>query len=205
MIHLICNLTLLMVIGFTGCRNGAMVERTSLGSEAAARHDQWSQPVDIPGVPNARRVGPGLYRGGQPSRAGFESLQQLGVKTVINLRGNDSNRHAIQPGQFNSLRIPMDGFHPQVEQVIEFLRIASDDEAQPIFLHCQHGADRTGVLIAMHRVVMQGWTREQAVAEMTRGGTRFHSLYGNLADFVREADVEAIRRELGTSAMVSRQ
>jgi protein tyrosine/serine phosphatase len=176
-----------------GCRNSSMASKDSLSADTAARFDQWAAPIDLPGVPNSRKVSDGLYRGAQPDEEGFESLRALGVRTVINLRGNDSNRDRYAPGQFDSIRIPMDGFDPRDEQVVEFLRVAGAPDAQPVFVHCQHGADRTGVLIAMHRVVIDGWTREQAIAEMTRGGTRFHALYGNLIKFVRDADVEAIR------------
>ena len=42
--------------------------------------------VTAPGVPNFHKVNDGLYRGGQPSRQGFESLAKLGIKTVLDLR-----------------------------------------------------------------------------------------------------------------------
>jgi len=186
-----------------GCRNSSIASKDSLSADAVTRFDQWAAPIDLPGVPNARKVSDGLYRGAQPNEAGFDSLHQLGVRTVINLRGNDSNLDRFEQGQFTYHRIPMDGFDPKTEQVVEFLRIAGDADAQPVFVHCQHGADRTGVLIAMHRVVIDGWTREQAIAEMTRGGTQFHSLYGNLIDFVRNADIAAIQRDLANPSVVA--
>ena len=168
------------------------------------RYEQWSTPVDLPGVPNARCVSEHLYRGGQPTREGFASLKRLGVKTIINLRGNDSNRDRFDDGAFVYHRIPMNGFNPESDQVVEFLRLASDPAAWPVFVHCQHGADRTGVLVAMHRVIIEGWTTEQAVAEMTRAGMRFHPIYGNLADFVASADIDAIRLSLAGGRAAAR-
>ena len=34
-----------------------------------------------------------------------------------------------------------------------------------VFIHCQHGKDRTGLLAALYRVKYQGWTPEQAHKE----------------------------------------
>ena len=188
-----------------GCRNSSVATKESLSADVATRLDQWANPIDLPGVPNARKISENLYRGAQPSEQGFDSLRELGVRTVVNLRTNDCDQGRCETGVFNYHRIPMDSFNPQTTQVIEFLRIASNAAAQPVFLHCEHGADRTGLLIAMHRVVIDGWTPDQAVAEMTRGGTQFHVFCGNLVDFVRNADVVAIRRDLASPSLAVRQ
>jgi len=188
-----------------GCRNSSVATKDSLSADAATRLDDWASPIDLPGVPNARRVSEGLYRGAQPSEQGFDSLRELGVRTVVNLRGDDTDHNRFDVGEFTYYRIPMDVFHPLTSQVIEFLRIATDAAAQPVFLHCKHGADRSGLLIAMHRVVIDGWTPDQAVAEMTRGGTQFHMFCGNLVDFVRNADVAAIRRDLASPSLAAKQ
>ena len=44
----------------------------------------------------------------------------------------------------------------------------------PFFVHCQHGSDRTGVCIAAYRIVVQGWTKQDAIREMTGGNYGFH-------------------------------
>jgi protein tyrosine/serine phosphatase len=79
------------------------------------------------------------------------------------------------------------------EDVLWFLRIAADPARAPVFLHCQHGADRTGYLVAMYRVVVEGWDRERAIAEMTCDGNGFHPLCRNLIRYVRQADIERLR------------
>jgi protein tyrosine/serine phosphatase len=63
-------------------------------------------------------------------------------------------------------------------------------------IHCQHGADRTGALVALYRVVVQGWTKEKAVLEMNQGGYHHSALWRNLDDYVMKADVEALRKAL---------
>ena len=46
----------------------------------------------------------------------------------------------------------------------------------PVLVHCLHGSDRTGTIVAMYRIVEQGWTREAAIAEMTGGGYGYHAV-----------------------------
>jgi protein tyrosine/serine phosphatase len=73
----------------------------------------------------------------------------------------------------------------------------TDPANRPLMIHCQHGADRTGALVALYRVVVQGWTKEMAIEEMNRGGYHHSSLWRNLDRYVMRADVEALRKALG--------
>ena len=66
-----------------------------------------------------------------------------------------------------------------------------------MFVHCQHGADRTGTATAVYRIVVEGWTKDEAIREMTQGGYGFHPLWANLIRYVRELDVDRLRREAG--------
>ena len=73
--------------------------------------------------------------------------------------------------------------------------MANDPARAPLLLHCEHGSDRTGYLIAMYRVVIEGWERERAIAEMTAEDNGFHDVYRSLIDYVRAADVARLRTE----------
>jgi GTP cyclohydrolase III len=46
-------------------------------------------------------------------------------------------------------------------------------------------------------VALQGWSKEAALEEMTRGGFGFHERYDNLIEYLRELDVEAMKRRAG--------
>jgi protein tyrosine/serine phosphatase len=140
-----------------------------------------------------------LYRGGQPSEEGMRELRALGVKTVVNLRWLHSDRDEIGSLELGYEHIRMHAWHAKDEDVIRFLRIATDPTKQPVFLHCQHGSDRTGTMIAVYRMAVEGWTADEAIDEMMRGGHGFHSMYTNLTQYLRELDVERIRREAGIS------
>jgi protein tyrosine/serine phosphatase len=54
-----------------------------------------------------------------------------------------------------------------------------------VFVHCERGSERTGVMIACYRMSTDGWTAEQALTEMEAFGFRRFG-FGHLKRFVRE-------------------
>ena len=144
-------------------------------------------------LPNFRQVTPTLYRGAQPTAAGLARARDMGIKTVVNVRESDDDRVAATDLGLNCEQRSMSAWSPSDDDVAWFLSIATDPQRQPVFLHCQHGADRSGYRIAMDRVVILGWDRQRAIDEMTADGMGFHDIYQVLVDYVRNADVERIR------------
>src|SRR5262249_11299717 len=113
-----------------------------------------------PGVPNFHQVNEHLYRGGQPTEQGFQSLAKMGVKTVIDVRESGS-RSTVEEKLVTNLgmkyvSIPISGC-PRPEHVTKVLGIFHDDSAGPVFLHCRRGADRTGTLVACYRIEHDRW------------------------------------------------
>ena len=171
----------------------------SAGPESSdpGRPAAWATPVEKPGLPNLNRVNDDLYRGAQPTAEGMRELEKMGIRTVVNLRATHSDRDELEGTGLKSAHIPMTTFHPEDEDLVRFLRIWADPANRPIFVHCQHGSDRTGMVLATYRIVVEGWSKEDAIREMTQGGYGFHTIWGNLVDHVREMDVDRIRREAG--------
>ena len=110
-----------------------------------------------------------LWRGAQPDAPGLEQLAKLGAARIINLRMADD----VVPGEEATARrlgldyenIPLPGFSaPDDAAVARVLALIATSPA-PVFLHCEHGADRTGTIIACYRIRHDGWTVERALAE----------------------------------------
>ena len=156
----------------------------------------WAEPLARPGLPNLHRVTPLLYRGAQPTREGFFELGRMGVKSVLSLRSLHADSIPID-ANLHYERIPFKTWHPEDEDVVRFLRVVADPTRQPVFIHCQYGADRTGMMIAIERVALEGWTKDEAIAEMTQGDFGFHPEWQNLVQYVRELDVEKLARAAG--------
>lgn len=130
-----------------------------------------------PELPNFHQVNRQLYRGAQPKPGGLRRLVALGVKTIINLRGEGDQSRAEQlEAEALGLRyynIPMTrAGRPTDEQVERALSLINATENQPVFVHCQKGQDRTGLIIAVYRITHDGWTSEQAKAEANHYGMR---------------------------------
>jgi protein tyrosine phosphatase (PTP) superfamily phosphohydrolase (DUF442 family) len=138
--------------------------------------------VELEGVPNLYRVSGSLYRSAQPTTTGFHNLKNIGVFTVLNLR---SFHHDPEILGMKMLNIDCKAWHPEEEDVRLFLRYVRES-ADPVLVHCQHGADRTGTMCALYRIVVQGWTVKGALEEMTEGPFGFHSLWAELPGFVEE-------------------
>ncbi|MEO5959325.1 MAG: dual specificity protein phosphatase family protein, partial [Opitutaceae bacterium] len=126
------------------------------------------------GIPNFGIVTPKLYRGAQPDAAALAALERRGVKTILNLRqpddvwaGEESAARALGMGYRN---FPLPGLRAPTEQQIAELLALLDQLPSPVLVHCEHGADRTGTLVACYRMERQGWTLEEAMAEAERFG-----------------------------------
>jgi protein tyrosine/serine phosphatase len=87
----------------------------------------------------------------------------------------------------------MISWDPETDQVLEFIKIIKNPDNQPVFVHCQHGSDRTGLMCAMYRILVQDWTKDEAIMEMVLGGYGFHPLWRSLIEYIQEVDVEEIK------------
>jgi protein tyrosine phosphatase (PTP) superfamily phosphohydrolase (DUF442 family) len=166
------------------------------GAAAAERHAAWAQPLALPGAPNLHKVTDSLYRGAQPTAAGMRNLARLGVRTVVSLRAFHSDRARLRQTGLGYEHIFMKTWHPEEEDVVRFLKIATDPARAPVFVHCQHGADRTGAMIALYRIVVQGWTKREAIDEMTGGGYGFHAIWTNLPPWIERLDIAALKAKV---------
>jgi len=161
------------------------------------RPDHWAQPLAYEGLPNLYKVSDDLYRGAQPTAEGMRRLKALGIKTVINLRTFHSDRDEIDSTGLDDEHIRIGAWNPGEEDIVRFLQIATDKERTPVFVHCMHGADRTGVMVAAYRVAVHGWSKQEAIAEMTTGGFGYHRIWTHLIKLIEGLDVDAIREKVG--------
>jgi protein tyrosine phosphatase (PTP) superfamily phosphohydrolase (DUF442 family) len=127
----------------------------------------------------------------------MRELKEMGVRTVVNLRSMHSDRDEIGDTDLAYERIPMQAWDSDVKEVVRFLRIATDRERTPVFVHCYHGADRTGLVCAVYRIVVCGWTKDEAIREMTEGDFGFHWIFSNIVRFIENLDIDEIREQAG--------
>ncbi len=162
------------------------------------RPSTWAvQMKNTCNVPNLYKIDENLYRSGQPTAAGMEQLKQrLGIKTIINMRMLHSDIGEIGSTGLLQERLRVAYWHIEDEDVIRVMRILANKENGPYLIHCRHGADRTGLMCAMYRIIYHGWTKEEAIDEMVNGGFGFHHQWTNIINYIRSADIDKLKKAI---------
>lgn len=138
-------------------------------------------PADV--IENFHEVSPGVYRGALPGPAGLAALKAFGIKTDLNLVNmgkagmRDEERLAEALG-LNYVHMPLASFRrPEDAEIEAILHVLADRNNYPVFIHCRHGNDRTGMVVGLYRVFIEKWKAQDAWREMIERG--FHkSLWG---------------------------
>jgi len=137
----------------------------------------------LAGLKNVGRIAPGVYRGAQPAPEGYATLKKMGIKTVINLRTTLNEKRAVEAAGMKSVEIPMGMFNNgDLHKVDKIVAIMADPPNRPVFVHCKLGKDRTGIVVAVYRMKMEGWPPDLAEAEMESFG--FNGIWINLRHFL---------------------
>ena len=162
---------------------------------APERNTEWATP--LPHVSNLHQVTPVLYRSAKLDSADVAQLQTLGVKTVISLRSFHSDTQVLDGSGIRAVRIPINTWAIRDKHVIETMRsIRAAEQQGSVLLHCLHGADRTGLMAAMYRMLYQGWPREKAIDELKNGGYGYHAVWKNIESYLKRVDVAALRAQI---------
>ena len=185
-----CALVLLAVVACVSVAHGAQLP-------PPARPSAWAIHLERPGLPNLFQVSPVLYRGAQPKKEGFPELEAMGIRTVVSLRVFHGDSSLLEGTSLKGEAIPFRTWHPEDEEVVRFLRIATDPSKTPVFVHCRRGIDRTGTMVAIYRIAVEGWSKEEAIREMTEGGFGYDGKFPNLVRFLQKVDISAIKHRAG--------
>ena len=116
-------------------------------------------------MPNFAVVSPILSRGAQPTREGFRQLRERGIRTIVAMRWMHDDDAAIAGLGLNSYWIQAKQWNPETEDVVRAMKVILTPEYQPVFVHCQAGKDRTGLIVAVYRILVDGWSADDAIGE----------------------------------------
>jgi len=166
------------------CRNGELV--TNLDQTIL------QEVEDL--LTNFRVVSPTVLRGGQPDEEALSALQKAGVKLIVNLR-HHSKASPVAPSAYSFFRrhsdddeideekeiaerlglrflnISLDGINaPGFADIDRFVQLFDDAENVPMYVHCLHGRERTGFMLAAYRIKVELWTADQSYREMVQQG-----------------------------------
>jgi len=138
-------------------------------------------------IENFGKVNEQYYRGAQPTGGQFADLKSLGVKLVIDLarEGDQDEAANVEAVGMKFVRIPLSTTEaPPKDAIDRFLKLVNDPANQPVYVHCMGGRHRTGAMTAVYRMTQNGWTADQAFAEMKQYRFGADFLHPELKKFV---------------------
>lgn len=176
------RLSMIMLAVMLGaCSSAAKVARPRV-------YEPATRLADAGGLRNVARLTPDLYRGAQPNADGYRRLKKMGVKTVISFRCFTDSRKEVEAAGLDYVMIPIyasiGSSPPTDEQLDLFFETILDPAKQPVFMHCKHGKDRTGMMAGVFRIERQRWTNREAIDEMQDFG--YHDVFRDLIGYVRD-------------------
>jgi len=142
------------------------------GNLPSSKTPDPGQRLHVAGISNAGKINEHLYRGAQPRDGSLMHLRELGITTIVDLRGEDSSlrereRREAEALGIRFISIPVGGFsQPAKDQITTFLSLLVGQFPGTVFVHCRLGEDRTGVFIAAYRIIVDNWTVDEAIKEM---------------------------------------
>lgn len=147
---------------------------------AASATARAQQAPEFPSIPNFLQISDQVYVGGQPAMDDLSKLKAKGIRAIVNLRHPAEHNAAEEEAKAKELglryfNIPVNPADLKDAQVEEFLRITSDAQNRPTFIHCARGV-RVAAFWMIRRVLVDGWKIADAEAEAQKMGLRNPSL-----------------------------
>lgn len=173
----IATIALLLCLGLPPATSSATAEaRAASAASAQIRIDNFGQ------------IGPTYYRGAQPKEDDYAHLAALGIKTLVDLTGDDATpeeKALSAKAGLGYVHIPMTTREaPTTAQLVQFLETVNDPRSQPVYVHCVGGRHRTGVMTAVYRMTHDGWTADRAFKEMKQYKFGADFLHAEFKQFV---------------------
>jgi tyrosine-protein phosphatase SIW14 len=145
---------------------------------------------------NFHQVSAELYRSAQPNPTQMQSLQKRGIKTLLNLRQWHSDDSEAQDTNLVLRRVDMNAAVINDEKVVSALREIRFAQ-KPVLVHCWHGSDRTGLVVAMYRLVFENVSKASALAELRKPEYGYHeNFYAGIVRYISSVDVSRIQKRV---------
>ncbi|KAA0945381.1 MULTISPECIES: dual specificity protein phosphatase family protein [unclassified Pseudomonas] len=179
---------------YIACMALFTISHAQADDAAPIRSPEWAQPVG--NQYNLYQMSPTLYRSALPDSSAVPVLEKLKIGTVINFLPESDANWLKSPG-IKQVQLAYRTNHVDDSDVLAALRAIQDAQADgAVLMHCKHGSDRTGLMAAMYRVVVQGWSKEDALNEMTLGGFGTSNGFKDGVRYMMQANVDKLRTAL---------
>jgi len=184
------NLIIVFVLGFSifGC--------SAKKDANVVRKEHYAQPVAAVKLENFHQVDDKVYRSAQPDKEAFKELYKFGIRYDLNLRQWHDDEDELANTPIKNYHIKINTSKMTYEQLVKAVSYLAHTDAKTL-VHCLHGSDRTGTVIAGYRIAVQGWSKEKAIDEFVNGGFGYHAfLFPNLVELLNSLDVEVFKYDV---------
>lgn len=159
------------------------------------RPSHWATPLKADA--NFYQVDTHLYRSEQPIADDVPAIHAHAIKTIINLRQGQDDNPVLFGDDMTLIKEPLATWRVRPSDIARVLyAIEKHQKTGAVLIHCRHGADRTGIIIAMYRIIYQGVSIDGARAEMKHGDYGYHIIWKNLDNLLNDAHIAQVKDEL---------
>ena len=179
-------LVIILVFTFAGCSKTPKI----------VYKKEWAKPVTTIKLKNFYKVDNKLYRSAQPSAEQFKKLEKFGIRYDLNLRQFHDDKKKLQGTKIKYYRIPINTSKMSYQQLVKAVAFLAKTDGKTL-VHCLHGSDRTGTVVAGYRIALEGWSKDKAIDEFINGGYGYHAFwFTNLPKLLESLDVEKFKKDV---------
>lgn len=199
-----------IVLGFAsiaGCEHRAAPEMPSTAQVSMSPQillpDNGPTEADFPELHRLLQVSDRIYSGGEPAtEAAFNSLNELGVKTIVSVDGAIPNIDLAAKHGLRYIHIPI-GYDGVPDDAGRALARVTRDVNGKIYVHCHHGRHRGPAAAAVACIADGVVTGDEALAILKRAktGENYSGLWRDVAAY-RPPSADAVLPDLVSIAKV---
>ena len=156
----------------------------------------WTKKIEKCHLKNFYQIDSLVYRSEQPRHRSMIELKQMGIMKIMNLRNFKKDDWRSRGTNLKLEHIAINTWRMNKEELIRATKVLLQAH-EPILVHCLHGSDRTGAVIACYRICKYNWPIEKAINEMVNGGYGFHKkTFQNIIQLLNEINWDEFKENV---------
>lgn len=156
----------------------------------------FSQQENVESLKNFHKVDEFVFRSEQPQSDDFSAIEARGIKTVINLRNRFNDKREVRKTNLKLIHVPINSWKINYLHLVTVLKIINQSE-KPVLVHCLHGADRTGCVVACYRIIFNGWSKDDAIKEFLSPQFGYHDgWFPKMKNLLEEIDEQQLKEDV---------
>ncbi len=158
-------LTLMLSVALAGCPKPHVAPPPAAGPAHAPAPQVFTPPPgDLPTPPAARQLAEGYWLGALFTERHVPAMRAMGVGVVLSaVAPSDETLDALREAGIEQVYIPIGSTFRHAATILE---TTARYRPEQVFIHCQHGVDRTGAIAAFLLVTRHGWPVSDALYGM---------------------------------------